>query len=257
MSVSYGSMQKYLEAGSWPSFTDEETEAQSQDSNTALAASSRIGGEAGTRTGLSTWASATHHQGRCVMPLQAEDPWARNLRNYRPVSPAVAPRPPPKAPDRDRAGCGARVQGGARKPLFAQRRHLVSARPADRRARAGRPLGAARTGRDGTQAAPPHLSPAAFRGAPPRAAEEGPPKAGEAPPHAGRRRRMQVREKGAPRWSHHPPGSLIKHFLPGSEAEGVLQGKNARAWFSPLSSCPPAKALSHPGNAPLSLDRTG
>lgn len=129
--------------------------------------------------------------------------------------------------------------------------------PADRRARAGRPLGAARTGRDGTRAAPPHLSPAAFRGAPPRAAEEGPPKAGEAPPHAGRRRRMQVREKGAPRWSHHPPGSLIKHFLPGSEAEGVLQGKNARAWFSPLSSCPPAKALSHPGNAPLSLDRTG
>lgn len=116
---------------------------------------------------------------------------------------------------------------------------------------------AARTGRDGTRAAPPHLSPAAFRGAPPRAAEEGPPKAGEAPPHAGRRRRMQVREKGAPRWSHHPPGSLIKHFLPGSEAEGVLQGKNARAWFSPLSSCPPAKALSHPGNAPLSLDRTG
>ena len=28
-------------------------------------------------------------------------------------------------------------------------------------------------------------------------------------------------------------------------------------WFSPLPSCPPAKALSHPGNAPLSLDRTG
>lgn len=74
MSVSYGSVQQYREAGSWRSFTDEETEAQSQDSNSAPEASSRTGGEAGTRKGLSTWASATHHQGRCVMPLQAEEP---------------------------------------------------------------------------------------------------------------------------------------------------------------------------------------
>lgn len=51
MSVSYGSVQQYREAGSWRSFTDEETEAQSQDSNSAPAASSRTGGGGGHQNG--------------------------------------------------------------------------------------------------------------------------------------------------------------------------------------------------------------
>ena len=95
MSVSYGSMRQYRRAGSWPSFIDEETEAQSQDSNTALAASSRIGGEAGTRTGLSTWASATHHQGRCVMPLQAEDPLGSEPQELQACVPGSRSSPTP------------------------------------------------------------------------------------------------------------------------------------------------------------------
>lgn len=44
--------------------------------------------------------------------------------------------------------------------------------PAGWRAWAGRLLGAARTGRDGTRAAPPHLSPTAFPGALPGVGEE-------------------------------------------------------------------------------------
>lgn len=90
--------------------------------------------------------------------------------------------------------------------------------PAGRRVWAGRRLGAARTGRDATRAATPHLSPAAFRVAPPGAGEEKLPKAGRAPPPGGRRRWMQVREKAPPLGSHYPDQSLIKHFL-----LGVLQ----------------------------------
>lgn len=58
--------------------------------------------------------------------------------------------------------------------------------------------GAARTGLDGTRAAPPHLSSTAFPGAPPGVGEEEPPrKTGRAPPPAGYRGLLQVPAKVA------------------------------------------------------------
>ena len=113
--------------------------------------------------------------------------------------------PTPTAPDGDRTRCGARSRGGARKPGVRP--------PAGRRAWAGKRLGAARAGRDTTRAATPHLSPAAFGGAPPGAGEEELPKAGRAPPPAGRRRWMQVREKAPPLGSHYPR-SVTHQTLP-------------------------------------------
>lgn len=151
------------------------------------------------------------------MRLPVEGPLGPKPRNsgllFPPPTPAALLRPTPRRPDRGRARCGARSPGGARKPLFPQRRHLVSARPRVGVPGQGGRSGAARTGRDGTRAAPPHLSPAAFRGTPPGAGAEKPPEAGGAPPPAGRRGRMQIREKAAPPGVP-PPLSVTHQTLP-------------------------------------------
>lgn len=111
----------------------------------------------------------------CHAAACGESPGLRNsgIQGLCPRQPFL--RPPPQRPDGGWARCGARSRGGALKPLPVAPTPGVRP-PQGRRAQAGKPLGAAQTGQDGTRAAPPHLSPAAFPGDPPKVGEEEPPK---------------------------------------------------------------------------------
>lgn len=175
----------------------------------------------------------------CHAAACGESPGLRKLRNSGPVSQAAFPRPPPQRPDGGWAGCGARSRGGALKPLPVAPTPGVRL-PEGRRAQAGKPLGAAQTGQDGTRAAPPHLSPAAFPGDPPKVGEEEPPKPivhRPLPAAAGCCRSPRggcKHSPGVPPKYPPPIQSLIKHFLPVPKAGGTAQSQSLVEALYPL-----------------------
>lgn len=140
-------------------------------------------------------------------------PWTPQLRNPGPVAGSHS-----LAPASAQTGLGPGVAPGPGAELGSLCSRCTNTWcPPARHAWARRLLRAARTGWDGTRAAPPHLSLAAFPGAPPGVAgdgEEEPPKTGRAPPPAGRRELLQVPRKwqeAQPWGASHGPTTPISH----------------------------------------------